>query len=132
MTRSYQPEKGLMGTRNQSQAGTYRINLKLDPHDDADIITWLESCPNGHRSIAVREAIRRGLGMTPPPEANLNLEAIRRVIADELTKALASQPIASQLVNKLPTANSVEAKYGAKLNKLLGGLTTSHSDPKAR
>lgn len=69
MTRSYQPWKGHMSAKHHSQGGVYRINLKLDPRDDGDIIAWLASCPNGQRSTAVREAIRRGLGIATPAGA---------------------------------------------------------------
>ena len=119
-----------MSTRNHSQGGTYRINLKLDPRDDADIIAWLRTCPNGQRSEAVREAIRRGLGTTTPLETGLDLEAIRQMISDELVRSLAGLRFQPQPSMGQHDTIDAEAKYGAKLDRMLGGLSQgSMPDP---
>lgn len=117
-----------MSTRNHEQGGTYRINLKLDLRDDADIIVWLRACPNGQRSEAVREAIRRGLGNTSPAEKTLDLEAIRQVIADELTRSLAGLRLQSQAGQELVDQGDAESRYGAKLDRMLGGLIQRTTD----
>jgi hypothetical protein len=117
-----------MGTRNHSQGGTYRINLKLDSRDDADIIAWLKTCPNGQRSEAVREAIRRGLGVANSVEPGLGLEAIRQVIADEIARSLGGLRFQSQADQEPPDATDAESRYGVKLNRMLDGLTRRTTD----
>jgi hypothetical protein len=112
-----------MSTRNQSHAGTYRINLKLDPRDDADIITWLDGYPNGQRSTAVREAIRRGLGIAASVEPALDLEAIRQMIADELSRSLAGVRFQKHSGQKGASTDDAESRYGAKLDQMLGGIS---------
>ncbi len=112
-----------MGAKHHSQGGAYRINLKIDQEQDADLIAWLESFPNGQRSAAVREAIRRGLGIAAPVESGLDLEAIRQVVADELSKSLAGlhlQP-ASDQTDRPP--QDIESAYGSRLDRMLGGLS---------
>jgi hypothetical protein len=119
-----------MDAKHHSQGGAYRINLKLDPSDDTDIIAWLESFPTGQRSAAVREAIRRGLGIAAPIEAGLDLDAIRQVVADELSKSLASLRLQTRTDQAPPTSRDIESEYGSKLDRMLGELSQgSMPDP---
>ena len=39
-----------------------RINLRLKPGRDDDLINWWNSIPEGDRSYFLRETLRRGLG----------------------------------------------------------------------
>ena len=117
-----------MSTKNHSQGGTYRINLKLDSRDDADIIAWLRTCPNGQRSEAVREAIRRGLNMAVSVEPGLDLEAIRQVFADELARSLAGLRFQSQVGQEPVDQGDAEMRYGAKLDRMLGGIIQRTTD----
>lgn len=39
-----------------------RINLRLKPGRDDDLIAWWNSIPEGDRSYFLRETLRRGLG----------------------------------------------------------------------
>ncbi|MFA7468640.1 MAG: hypothetical protein WCY82_10290 [Desulfotomaculaceae bacterium] len=39
-----------------------RINLRLKPGRDNDLIAWWNSIPEGDRSYFLRETLRRGLG----------------------------------------------------------------------
>jgi hypothetical protein len=97
----------------------YRLTVKLDMEWDADVIAWLMKFPRGQRSTAVRDAIR---GVLSPTKA-ADLDTIRTVIAEELAGALARQ---SPHVASGPTTvegNAAEAKFGAKLDKMMGGLS---------
>jgi Arc/MetJ-type ribon-helix-helix transcriptional regulator len=115
-------------SRRNLDHGRYWLNVRLDPELDADLIAWLQGQARGRRSEAVREALRMGMLTEQPRDSRIDLDDLRLVLADELAKALAGQPFTSPPVNNPPAENDLEAKYGARLDKLLGGLTTSHSD----
>lgn len=117
-----------MSRRNHEQ-GRYWLNVRLDPELDADLILWLQGQSQGKRSEAVRGTLRRGLGAVAQTEPALDLDAIRQVIADELARSLTGLRFQSQPGQEQSDSNDAEAKYGAKLDRMLGGLTTSHSNP---
>jgi hypothetical protein len=78
--------------------------LKLFRGTDADLIQWLDSIPKGQRNGAVKNALRRGLGM---PErvmsqsvAALELERITGEL-DTLKSAVARVPT---MLKSMPTA----------------------------
>jgi hypothetical protein len=123
---SYQLLRRLMGTRKPSNSGEYRINLRLDPELDSDLISWLESIASGQRSEALRSVIREGIGIAPPrvqEKSNLtDLEAIRFVVADEIRKALKDKRLTSD-VQPMPDNDDLESKYGSKLDQMLGGFS---------
>jgi len=116
-----------MSRRNHEQE-RYWLNVRLDPELDADLILWLQGQSQGRRSEAVREAIRRGLGMTVSEQPSIDLETIRQVFADELARSLAGLRFQPQPSQEQQNSVEAEAKYGAKLDRMLGGLTASRSN----
>lgn len=110
----------------------YRVTVRLDLEHDADLITWLEGLVPGSRSGLIRAIWRAGLkqisgaGWEP-----VDIDEMRRVMAEELGKVLAGQK--SMAVNFVPLAKEdetdTEGKYGAKLDKLLGSFRTSNQHP---
>jgi hypothetical protein len=56
----------------------------------------------------------------------VDIEEMRRMVAEELARALAGRPMASEAV--APADVDVEKKYGAKLDRMLGGLSAGHVD----
>jgi hypothetical protein len=119
-----------MARQRASRRAKYRIALKLDREWDADLVEWLQTIPDGQRSAAVREAIRRGLGLAIPVEPTLDLEAIRRVVADELARSLAGLRLDSGSHHAEAPADDAEARYGAQLDRMLGGLSQGQThDP---
>jgi hypothetical protein len=120
-----------MGTRTPSQRGDYRINLRLDPELDSDLISWLESVPRGQRSDVLRAIIREGLKnalLENQQEASMpDLDAIRFVVADEIRKALKEKQFTSEAPVLTTEQHDMESRYGDKLNRMLGGFS-SHRD----
>ncbi|MBN1313144.1 MAG: hypothetical protein JXB30_17175 [Anaerolineae bacterium] len=98
---------------------TYRLTVRLDIERDADLIAWLGSVPPGSRSALIRDTLRAGLRQ-PARWEPVDIEEMRRVVAEELARALAGRPVASKTT--APADVDIEAKYGAKLNRMLGGL----------
>lgn len=99
----------------------FRLTVKLDYGWDADLIRWLETLPEGYRSEAVRQGLRQFLKGREEPD-------LRKVISDELYKALEGRQIASAPVEKRqPASNDAEARYGSKLDQMLGGLRATNS-----
>jgi hypothetical protein len=122
-----------MGTRKSKKRGNYRMSVRLDLEMDADLINWLESVPKGQRSEALRTIIREGLGITPSqPRQEIptpDLDAIRFVVADEIRKALKDKTIAGQESRSNQPEHDMEAKYGDKLNRMLGGFAGQRDSP---
>ncbi len=99
-----------------------RLTVKLDVEWDADVIAWLGTFPRGQRSAVVRDALRQAMR----PRDVADLAAIRSVLADELAKALAGRSIAPTGSPDEPgTDEAMEARYGDRLNRMLGGLGDS-------
>lgn len=111
-----------MAHQGSRRRAKYRIALKLDLEWDADIITWLESIPPGSRSALVREALRAGLKQ-PARWDPVDIEELRHVVAEELARALAAKQVAPHPIESAdPGPEDIEAEYGAKLDRMLGGL----------
>jgi len=72
-----------------------RFTLRLSPDRDDDLLRWLggmEGQPYGAKSQAVKEALRRGLGMNSPAApagAAVDLAEIRAVVEAAVEAALA-------------------------------------------
>jgi hypothetical protein len=105
--------------RKKREMSAYRFNLKLDRDRDADLVSWLESLPVGNRSHIVREMLRVGLRQ-PTRWEPVDIEEMRRVVAEELGKALAGKQVAGGAA--VPAGEDIEGKYGAKLDRMLRGL----------
>jgi hypothetical protein len=108
---------------SETRPPAYRINLKLDPVLDADLIVWLEGLPRGTRSRAVRERLRQATSVG----AAADLEDIRRVLVEELARVAVSARIAPAGDGPAETQEDVEARYGSRLDRMLGGLVQGRS-----
>jgi hypothetical protein len=108
---------------NEMKPPAYRVNLKLDPVLDADLIAWLENLPRGTRSRAVRERLRQAT----PVGAIAGLEDIRQVLVEELAKIAISARIAPADDGPAETQEDVEARYGSRLDRMMGGLAQGRS-----
>ena len=95
-----------MSARRGAKRPDYRVNLRLDYELDADLIAWVEGQSRGTLSQAIREALRRGLEAEQElHEFALDYEHIRRILADELARALAGLHLQTQQGEDGPTAS---------------------------
>jgi hypothetical protein len=104
---------------------TYRLTVRLDIERDADLLAWLGSVPPGSRSALIRDTLRAGLRQ-PARWEPVDIEEMRRVVAEELARALAGKQVAGGAT--APPVEDIEGKYGAKLDRILGGLAAGHTD----
>jgi len=110
------------GAKRQS----YRVNLKLDYELDGDLITWMEAQAKGALSQAIREVLRRGLEAEGQIEQQaLDYECIRQIVANELTRALAGLHFQPLPGDAEANASETEDQYGARLDRMLGGLSAN-------
>ena len=109
---------------------TRMLTLRLDIVEDADIIAWLESLPEGSRSQAVRDVLRGGMGReSAQVDSVLDLEGIRSVVAEELDRMLAGRQLAvREEEGQAPDDIEAEQKYGDKLDQMLGGFQNQPRD----
>jgi hypothetical protein len=110
----------------------YRVTVRLDTEHDTDLITWLEGQVPGSRSGLIRTVWRAGLKqINGPGWEPIDIEDMRRMVAEELNRVLAGQR--PMTVNTAPPTEEsqvdMEAKYGAKLDKLLGGFAGGSQRP---
>jgi hypothetical protein len=80
------------------------------------LIAWLGSVPPGSRSALIRDTLRAGLRQ-PTRWEPVDIDEMRRVVVEELARALAGRPVVSDAA---PPTEDIEGKYGAKLDKMLG------------
>jgi hypothetical protein len=93
------------------------IHARVYPGKDDDLIAWLESLPPGERSALIREALRVGIGLLPPPRPEG--EVIAHIVREAVVEALAGlQVVAAQQGVTLDT-NEVEEAFGEQLDRLL-------------
>ncbi len=112
------------------QRRTIRVTVRLDVENDADLIAWLQGLTPGGRSALIRDTWRRGLQQVARWDS-VDINELRGVIAEELAKALATQSLPiSQEINSPQEVPDIEAQYGAKLDKMLGGLSKLQDRPK--
>ncbi len=104
---------------------TYRLTVRLDVERDADLLAWLSGVTPGSRSALLRDTLRAGLRQ-PARWEPVDIDEMRRVVAEELARALAGRSLASE--TPTPADVNIEAKYGAKLDRMLGGLAGSNSN----
>jgi hypothetical protein len=93
------------------------IHARVYPGKDDDLIEWMEDLPPGERSSAIREALRVGIGLLPPPrhENAVIADVVREAVSDAL---VGLQIMAAQQGVVLDT-NEVEETFGAQLDHLL-------------
>ncbi len=113
-----------MKTSSERGRAKYRMTVKLDLEWDADLIGWLEGLAQGNRSALIRETLRTGLRQ-PARWEPVDIDEMRSMVAEELSKVLSGQQPTSTATASPADGSQVdvEAKYGAKLDKLLGGFT---------
>lgn len=115
-----------MTLQKQSQGSGYRINVRLDPEEDADLIAWLESLPDGRRSTEIRAALRESLIQDRSYSASndnaADLEAIRSVVAEEIRKALKDKQLTTQN-SYAADETDAESVYGSRLDRMLGSFS---------
>ena len=103
-----------------------RVNLRLDPQHDADLIAWLESFPSGQRSAAIRAALRQALdadkGHPIRRDSVFDLEVFRVVVAEEIGKALGTRQLSLESHPIQVVEDDVETRFGSKLDQMMGGL----------
>ena len=104
---------------------TYRLTVRLDVERDADLLAWLSGVTPGSRSALLRDTLRAGLRQ-PARWEPVDIDEMRRVVAEELARALAGKAVAGGAA--APPVEDVERRYGAKLDRLLGGLAGSNSN----
>ncbi len=111
-----------MARRKEGGRPKYRLTVKLDEEWDSDLIAALIQVSRGQRSIFVRSAMRHALKDGPKEQ----MDAIRRIVAEEIQKALKDRPLPERPAQSRSGDVDVEAKYGAKLDRMLGGITKRH------
>lgn len=104
---------------------TYRVTVRLDVEHDADLVAWLEGLTPGSRSALQRDTLRAGLRQ-PARWEPVDIEEMRRMVAEELARALTGRSVASETAT--PADVDMEKKYGAKLDRMLGGLAAGRTD----
>ncbi len=95
----------------------YRVNLKLDRETDADLVGWIEQHAHGARSDAIRQALRVGVGLQPPPRPEG--EAIARIVREAIAEALEGLQVVADGQGVALEASEVEEAFGAQLDRLL-------------
>jgi metal-responsive CopG/Arc/MetJ family transcriptional regulator len=107
----------------QQKRSKKKVAFKLDLVEDAELVEWLESHPRGTRSQAIRQALRRGIGLEEPEQqAGADLRAIRDVVADELARALNGLHVSSRHQRGDEAEQGYEDRYGSKLDRMMGGF----------
>ncbi len=113
-----------MKAQRERGRAKYRLTVKLDLERDADLIGWLAGIVPGNRSALIREMLRNGLRQ-PARWEPVDIDEMRRVVAEELARVLAGKLVADSAAAPV---EDVEGKYGAKLDRMLGGLAAGHAD----
>lgn len=103
---------------------TYRVTVRLDAEHDADLIAWLSEVTPGSRSALLRDTLRSGLRQ-PTRWEPVDIDEIRRVVAEELKRALTGKNVEATINEPVLHDDDLEARYGERLDNLLGGLSTS-------
>ncbi len=97
--------------------GSFRVNLKLDPDHDADLIGWIERHRPGTRSEAIRDALRHGIGLKQS-EMDVLAGVVHRAVAEALAGVQATLTSHGPKVD----TDEIERAFGEKLDQLLGGF----------
>jgi len=111
------------------QRRTIRVTVRLDVEYDADLIAWLGGLTPGGRSALLRDTWRRGLRQAPRWDP-VDVNELRSVIAEEMERALATHrhPMPPE-DNTLQEEVDMEAKWGAKFDRMMGGLEKLQDQP---
>jgi len=99
---------------------------KVQPHHE-EAHLWLESLHLDHENLHLhRDGCLENETTCPPSRKLVNIEEMRRVMTEELNRALAGMMVAGETTAL--TDVDMEKKYGAKLDRMLGGLVTRHAN----
>ncbi len=111
------------------QRRTMRVTVRLDVEYDADLIAWLEGLTPGGRSALIRDTWRRGLHQAARQD-QVDINELRSVIAEEMERALATHrhPMLSEVATPQEEVD-MEAKWGAKFDRMMGGLADPANPP---
>src|SRR5574341_1036095 len=101
------------------------IHARLTPGQDDDLIVWLDGLPGGERSDLVRHALRLGIGLLAAP-ANDD-ERLVALVRQAVAEALAGMQVVVAKYESPPGAEDLESRFGARLDRLLDGLSASGS-----
>jgi hypothetical protein len=79
------------------------------------------------RSQAIRTAIRQAITaeQAHPARGDLDLEAIRSVVAEEIERALVMRHISAGPGPAQIEEDDLEARFGSKLDRMMGGLAVN-------
>lgn len=96
------------------------IHARVYAGTDDDLIKWMNSLPPGDRSRVIREALRAGIGLMPPPQSDMALlaEIVRQAVAE----ALGGIQLAAAKQGVDFDTNEVEEAFGSQLDALLSGF----------
>ncbi|MBN1312857.1 MAG: hypothetical protein JXB30_15695 [Anaerolineae bacterium] len=78
----------------------------------------------GSRSALIRDTLRVELRQ-PARWEPVDIDEMRRVVAEELARALAGRQMVGSTAAPV---EDIEGKYGAKLDRMLGGLARPNSN----
>lgn len=97
---------------------TSHIHVRVYPGKDDDLMEWIEGLPPGKRSQAIRDALRRGIGM--PVSGNVDISAIEAVVRQTISDALRGMQMVAEQQGIAFDNNQIEESFGNKLDQLLG------------
>jgi hypothetical protein len=108
----------IMTHKDERGRAKYRLTIKLDLEWDADLIEWLGAIPKGQRSEVIRGALRDLIQSS----SQTDLEAIRSIMAGELSRALAGFQTRGVTLVPRTEDHNLEARFGDRLDHMLGSL----------
>jgi hypothetical protein len=117
--------------RKRKKHAEIRLNIRLYPRDDADLIAWLDQFddrPYGAKSQAIKEALRRGIGAVIDPGGpaldRADLRQIAEAVFDDLVAYFESRLSGASLA--APTHEDDETE--GLLDRLGASMTVSVDD----
>ncbi len=93
------------------------IHARVYRGKDDDLINWLESLPDGRRSGLIREALRVGIGLVPPPSSEQ--ADIADIVRQAVQEALSGLQLVADRQGVSFDTNDVEEAFGEQLDNLL-------------
>ncbi len=116
-----------------------RLDLRLYPDSDTDLIEWLDSMatlPHGYKVQAIKTALRQGMGQgnampASTPSTNLDqiqtlLETLHRILDLNQIRAVVEAAVASSLARQgttiIQTAPALAQEESSLLTHMVSGL----------
>jgi hypothetical protein len=123
--------KGQAVVRKRKKHAEIRLNIRLYPRDDADLIAWLDQFdgrPYGAKSQAIKEALRRGIGaVTDPGGPAMDWDRLEQAVEAAVFRVLAAHFV-PRLSGVSPAAPADEDDETARLLDRLGASMTVSVD----